>query len=185
MEEIKPIQPSKIEVKKEIQEEKPKSLVEQMKELKQFKEQVQSGEIKSKKLRIPKRAKVKGRKLKKGYIGILKIDENRNISAEKQKISGSAYRDKDGIYHATDGREILFWMGKFPVIIQGSWKTNPFKFNPESENNETYGDTYKMAKMLKDTIKVKSKAGGSIIIWILLAGAALFGINYLMGGKIF
>ena len=178
MEEIKPIQTNE---KEEI---KQKPLMEQVKELEQFKTQVLSGEIKTKNLKLPRKAKVKKRKLKKGYIGILKIDENKNISAEKQKISGSAYRTADGIYHATDGREIFWWQGKFPVIIQPSWKNNPLRIEPENETNENYGQPYIKARLLADTIKVKSKGGG-IIIWILLAGAAIFGINYLMGGKFF
>jgi hypothetical protein len=181
---MKEIQPIKEENKEEKQE-KPKSLVEQINELKDFKEKVMKGEIKTKKLKIPKKAKVKGRKLKKGYIGILRIDENKNITTEKQRIYGNSYKDENGLYHATDGSEILFWMGKFPVIIQPSWKNNPMNLNPKDDTNETYGQPYIKAKMLADTIKVKSKGGGSIIIWILIVGAALFGINYLMGGKIF
>ena len=173
------------ETKKEIVEDKPKSLVEQIKELKDFKQDVISNNIKVKNFRLPRKAKVKGRKLKKGFIGVIKIDENRNISMEKQRVLGSAYKTKDGLYHATDGREILFWQGKFPVIIQPAWKTNPLNINPETDKNETYGDTYKMAKMLESTIKVKKQQGGmSILIWILLVGAVLFGINYLMGGKL-
>ena len=69
-------------------------------------------------------------------------------------------------------------------MIQPSWKTNPLMIDPKNEKNETYGDKYKMAKMLSDTIKVKSKGGG-FIIWILLGGAALFGLNYMMGGSLF
>lgn len=165
--------------------EKPKPLTEQINDLKEFQKQVISGNIKTKKVKIPRKAKVRKRKLKKGWIGVLSIDENRNISGEKQKIVGSAYVDKNGLYHATDGREILFWEGKFPVIIQPSWKTNPLQLNPENEKNETYGDKYKMAKMLADTIKVKAKKAGNIIIWIIIGGAALFGVNYLMGGGLF
>jgi len=174
MEEIKPIQENK--------EEKPKPLVEQIKELSKFKNEVESGNIKTKKLKLPRKARVKKRSLKKGYIGILKIDENRNISAEKQKISGSSLKLKDGYYHATDGREIFFWQGKFPVIIQPSWKNNPLQIDPTTEKNETYGQPYIKAKLLRDTIKVKS-GGGSVIIWVLLAGAVLFAINYFMGGN--
>ena len=180
MEEIQPIQ-NTIEVKEEI---KKKPLVEQMKDLEQFKNKVLSGEIKTKILKLPRKARVKKRSLKKGYIGILKIDENRNISAEKQRVSGSSYRTSDGLYHSTDGREIFFWQGKFPVIIQPSWKDNPLMIDPSTEKNETYGQPYIKAKLLRDVIKVKS-GGASIIIWILLAGAILFGINYLMGGKMF
>lgn len=175
MEEIKTIQ----------QEEKPKGLLAEIAELKKFKEEVTNGSVKAKKIRIPKKAKVKRRKLKQGWVGIIKVDENRNISGEKQKLLGGAFKDSDGVYHASDGREILFWEGKFPVVVQETWRTNPVQFNPKEDKHETYGDKYKMAKMLADTIKVKSKGGGNIIIWLLIAGGALVGINYLMGGGLF
>ncbi len=164
------------------QEEKPKGLIGELKDLKKFKEDVMAGNIKTREVRMPRKGKVKGRKLKQCYLGIMRVDENRNATFEKQKILGSAFKDSNGIYHASDGREILFFQGKFPFIIQPSWKTNPINITPETDKNETYGDKYKMAKMLADTIKVKGKGGGNIIIWIIIAGAVLFGINYLMGG---
>jgi hypothetical protein len=172
------------EIKIKEETEKPKGIVGELVELKKFKEEVLNGNIKIKQVKIPKKGRVKGKKLKKGYLGVMRIDENRNATFEKQKILGSAYKDSNGIYHATDGREILFFQGKYPFVIQPSWKTNPMLLNPETDKNETYGDKYKMAKMLADTIKVKSKASGNIIIWILVIGAVLLGINYLMGGNI-
>lgn len=179
MEEVKKdnIQP----VKKETNT---KPLVEEIKELKEFKQQVMSEGVKKKKIKIPRKAKVRKRKLKKGWVGILKIDENRNISGERQKVSGNAYVTNDGTYHAMKGDELFFFEGKYPLVVQPSWRTNPLRINMSDEKNETFGDKYKMAKMLNDTIKVKKK-GGNIIIWILLGGVALFGINYLMGGGLF
>jgi hypothetical protein len=164
-------------------ENKPKPLLEQLKELKEAKEKP---EIKTKKIKVPRKAKVRKRKLKKGWIGILRVDENRNITGEKQRVSGNAYQTSDGTYHGMNGDELLFWEGKFPVLIQFSNKTSPFNLNvsKEMEKNETFADKYKMAKMLADTIKVKKK-GGSIIIWIILAVAGLVGFNYLFGGGLF
>lgn len=138
------------------------------------------------KMRIPKGAKVSKGMLKKGYIGILRVDENGNISGEKQKLSGSAFRTKDGLYHATDGREIVMWEGKHPIVVQPTWRINPINLRKkDGEENETYGQEYTMAKMLKDVIVKKSLGGAGWIIWIIVAGIALFGINYLTGGKIF
>lgn len=136
---------------------------------------------KPKKIKIPMKARVRRGKIKQGWIGILRVDENGNISGEKQKIEDTTIRLKDGTYHTTDGREILFWNGKFPIIIQPTWKLNPIKLRKEEgENNQTYGQKYIMARMLKDAIILKKKAG-NIIIWIAIIAAALFGINYFMG----
>lgn len=184
MKEIKPIKNEKAEIPSVKEEPEKKPLVKQVKELSDFKNKVESGEIKTRKLRVPKKAKVRRGRLKKGYIGILKIDENRNITAEKQRVSGFAFKTGDNIYHTTDGREIFFWNGRYPLVIQPSWKNNPMQINPKEEKNETYGQPYIKAKLLADTIKVKKKGGG-IIIWILLGVAALIGINYIVGGNLF
>lgn len=122
--------------------------------------------IRKKLLKIPRKAKVRRGKIKKGWIGILRIDENNNISGEKVKIKGSVFDLKSGTYHATEGSEILFWNGKFPVLVQETKKLNPMKFN--GGKNETYGQPYVMAKMLKDTIKTKGKGLGNIVIWIVV-----------------
>lgn len=179
MEEIKP---TEFESGNMVSDNKPRSLMDEMKELKEFKQQFEASQVKTKKIKVPRKAKVKGRKIKQGYIGILKLDENRNLSAEKQKVGGNVYMDNKGIYHATDGSEIVFWEGRYPMVIQPSWKNNPLRFDPKNDKNETYGQPYIKAKMLADTIKVKTKANGSIILWIVLAGAALFAINYFLGG---
>ena len=129
-----------------------------------------------KRIKIPRRAKVRRGRLKKGYVGILRIDENGNISGEKKKVEGSVFQTKDKTFHATDGTEILFWEGKYPVLVQETKKINPVKFNHGS--NETHGQKYIMAKMLEAAIKVKNKMGG--IIWIVLAIVAVIGISMLL-----
>ena len=126
-------------------------------------------------VKLPNKAKVKKAKLKKGWIGILKIDENKNISMEKQQIEDSTLRTKDGTYHSISGEEILKWNGKFPVIIQATTKISPYLSNL----NQTIGQKYIMARMLKDAIKVKSKAG-NFIIWVIVAIIVVIGISYLL-----
>lgn len=130
-----------------------------------------------KKIKIPSRAKVNRSKAKKGYVGILKVDENGNISGEKQRIEDSTFLLKSGDYHATDGQEILSWEGKYPVIIQPVKQVNPVVFN--NCENKTYGQKYIMARMLKDAIKIKAKKGG-FIIWIIVAA-----VLFIVGKQIF
>ena len=136
----------------------------------------QTRPIKKKKIKIPRKAKVRHGRKKKGWVGILRIDENFNISGERQKIEDSAFTLKGGDTHATNGQEVLFWNGKFPVIIQEVKSLNPTKFN--SGENETYGQKYVLAKMLKDAIKVKAK-GANLIIWILILGGLFIGAKYI------
>ncbi len=166
----------------EKEEEKEKNLSEKVEEAHEFIEAIKNGAIKTKILKLPRKAKVKKRKLRKGWIGVLKIDENGNISATKVRIHGSAFDLNKETFHATDGREILFWQGKFPVIIQRTWKKNPLNVRlKDNEKNETYGQKPIMAKMIGDSIKNKKNAGG-ILIWILVAVGAYIGYTVLFGG---
>ena len=133
----------------------------------------QTEQVKSKKMKIPRKAKVRRGKIKKGYVGVLRIDENGNISGEKVRIADRTVKLRDGTYHATNGEEVLFWDGKFPVIIQETYKANPLKLRKgEEEVNETYGQKYIMARMLGDTIKVRAK-GAMPLLYIV--GAAIAG----------
>ncbi len=170
-------------IEKEIEEEvKEKNLSEKVEEVHEFIEAIKNGTIKKKILKLPRKAKVKKRKLKKGWVGILKIDENGNISGEKVQIHGSAFDLNRETFHATDGRELLHWQGKFPVFLQRTWKKNPLNVRlQDGEKNETYGQKPIMAKMIGDAIKPKKSAGG-IIVWILGVVAAYIGYTVLFGG---
>lgn len=152
-------------------------------------------DVKKKKIRIPRKAKVKKSKIKKGYIGVIKIDENGHITGEKQKVRGGCFStDKGTQYHAHDGREVLFWEGKYPVIIQPVWRKNPINVRDlvtEIEkdgkklfvSNETYGQQYIKARMLADVIKVKNKGGFSALFWLIgLAIAGYLVYAFLTGG---
>jgi len=132
-----------------------------------------------KKFRLPRKGRVSNRKLKKGYVTILRIDENKNVDFEKQPVKNSTYRLSTGTYHTLDESEVFMYKGK-PFIIQPTNKLNPY--NPLAGKNETHGQTYIMARMLADVIKVKSR-GANIIVWLLVLGATAFEINYFAGGK--
>ena len=156
-----------------------KNLKQKADETYEFMEQIRNGNLKVKKLKIPRKAKVKKGKIKKGWIGVLKIHENGNISGEKVKLHESAFQLKEGTFHASDGKEIALWEGKHPVIIQQTWKKNPMNLRlKEGERNETYGDPYVKAKLLKSVLVMKKK-GGHALIWII--GLAVLGfIGYSM-----
>lgn len=144
-----------------------------MQELESLRNQIKASKTKTKKLKIPRKAKVRKGKLKKGWIGIIKIDENGNISGEKQKVEDSTIRLKDKTYHAINGEEVGMWEGKFPVILIQTWRKNPMPIKRSDNKNETYGQKYIMARMLGDTIKVK--AGGNMgLLYIVGIGIALY-----------
>ena len=128
---------------------------------------------KNKKFRFPSKAKVRGSKMKKGYLGVLRVDENQLGTFTKVPIEGRAFEFNQNEYHATDGREIIMINGKYPLIIVPSWRRNPIQIRKDEDINETYGDNYVKAKLLKDAIKVKKPASGGLIV-ILIIGAVFF-----------
>lgn len=147
-----------------------KSIIDRLEELENKKKNK-----KDKELKLSSKGKVKGAKLRKGYIGILKVDENGNITPTKKRIEGSVFDFDKENYHATNGSEVLFWKGKFPVIIQPTWERNPLVVKDKNTTNKTYGDEYILAKLQKDVLKTKKKMGGLVII--LVVGVLLFVIG--------
>ena len=136
--------------------------------------------IKKKDIKMPRRAKVRKRKAKKGWIGVMRIDENNNATFEKSQLRDSSFTTRDKLIHATNGREILWFQGKFPFVVQEAKRNNPKRFTFNEGENETYGQEYIMAKMLKEAIK-GNKGNMSILLWILVIGAVGFGILKLTG----
>ena len=154
-----------------------------MKELETLRRKEATKGIKTRKMKIPRKAKVRRGRIKKGWIGIVKIDENGNITGEKQKVEDSTIRLKEKTYHANDGSEIGLWEGKFPVMIQQTWKKNPISIKRGDDSNETYGQKYIMARMLGDTIKVKSGGGMAIIYIVGFLVAAYVGYMAVTGQR--
>ena len=126
-----------------------------------------------KKLKLPRRAKVSKSRVKKGYCGVLFINEARAIRGEKVKLEGGTYQTKDENLHVTNGSEMFFWEGKYPVLWQRYDKLNPTNLlAKEGEKNEIYGQDLIRLRMKRDVIKDKKKGGMSMIYigLILVAG---------------
>ena len=152
-----------------------------MKELERYRKIEKSDNTKTSKIKIPRKAKVRKGKIKKGWIGIITIDENGNLTGQKQKVEDSTVRLKDKTYHAIDGSEIGLWEGKFPVMIQQTWRKNPMRIKRGDDENETYGQKYIMARMLGDTIKVKAQGAMGLIVIVGILAACYFGYMALTG----
>jgi len=160
---------------------KEKNLVEKVEEIY---ENLNSPNKKDRKkaMKIMRKAKVSRSKLKKGYIGVIKIEENGNASGEKSKIENFVYKLKKGDYHVSDGGEKLWWNGKHPFLIQPTWKLSPLDLRKKpEEKNETQGQKLVLATMKKDLI-TKKGTGNSIIWIVLLIVAAVIGYSLIKGG---
>ena len=141
--------------------------------------------VKVKKFKVPRKGVPSKRKLRQGYTIVMRIDDNKNIDFEKVPVEDSTYKLKGGTYHSPEVKHFFTYKGK-PFLIQPAKKITPHipqmgGEHPLEGENQTSGQKYIMARMLKDTIKTKGKGGAGILIWVLVIGAGLFGINYLMG----
>ncbi len=135
---------------------------------------------KDKKFRLPMKAKVGKSKLKKGFITVVTLNENKEVSFVKKPIIDGTYALDEGYItiHATESKDILTYKGK-PLVIQAKTKLNPY--NPYEGEHETYGQKYVIARMEGDKIHVKKSLGtiGWIVGAIILA---VFGYSIITGG---
>lgn len=131
---------------------------------------------KSKKFKLPWKAKVGNRKMREGYATIIQIEENMNIDFRKEQIKDGTIKLDDS-FHAVRGKDIFFYKGK-PVIFQAKNKLNPY--NPLEDKHETYGQKYVMARMEGDKLTLKKKVGWGLSIGALII-AAIIGYSVLTG----
>jgi len=119
---------------------------------------------KPKKFRLPYRAKVTKAHLRKGYITIAVINENKGIDFRREPIIDGTIKLED-TFHTLSEEDIYSYKGK-PFIFQAKNKLNPY--NPLRGDNETYGQKYVMARMEGDKIVSKKKIGLGISIGVLI-----------------
>lgn len=151
-----------------------KGLKEEIKELKE----VMKEQKKSKSFRMPLRARLSKHRLKRGYIIVQKISENKGIEFTKEPIIDGTIKLHD-TFHAIEDYDLFFYKNK-PMIIQPKHKLNPW--NPIKSENETYGQKYIMARMKSDQIKLSGKKISGIVIFGLII-AAIIGYYLITGGS--
>jgi len=121
-------------------------------------------EYKPKKFRLPGKGKISKAKMKKGYVTIATINDNKEIDFTKDRIIDGTIKLQGGdlSFHAVDPSDIFSYKGK-PFIFQPKRKLNPY--NPLEGKHETYGQKYIMARMEGDKISLKKSMGW--IGWVL------------------
>ena len=148
-------------------------MVELREELKEIKELlVETKEKKEKKFRLPFTKKVSPRSGSKGYITLLKINENGFIDIKKEKIEDQTIM-VDGIPRLAPPNVVLHWK-KNPILILPSWSVKPFSpadnyEESEKEKMNTKGYKILLDKMKKETVGSKPQMG-NMIKWILGLG---------------
>jgi hypothetical protein len=152
-----------------------KTLKEEIRELKD----VISGEKqkKIKKFKIPYKAKLNKSNLKKGFVTVAVIENNKAIDFIKEPIIDGTIKLKD-TYHAVEDYSIYSYNGK-PFIFQAKSKLNPY--DPLDGPHETYGQKYIMARMEGDKITAKKSLGWGLGIGLLVIVGIV--IYFVLTGK--
>lgn len=133
---------------------------------------------KEKKFSPPWRSRINKSKVKKGWVVVLKINENNEIQFEKVPIDEQVAM-VDGAPRLFTPQEMLTYKGK-PWVILPSWSIKPFSSTDNFEAarmGDYMAKGYKllMNKMLKEQIQTKKTVSPMVVIGII---AILAGIGY-------
>jgi hypothetical protein len=118
----------------------------------------------SKPFRMPWKARLSPRKLRKGYITIAQINENMAVDFIREPIIDGTVK-LDDTYHAIEDFDIFNYKNR-PFIFIAKNKLNPY--NPLEGQHETYGQKYVMARMEGERITAKKALGWGVSIGILI-----------------
>lgn len=121
----------------------------------------------SKPFKIPMKGRVGNAKIKKGFVTVVTIADNKNVDFAKERIIDGTIKLQQGdlSFHAIDPEDIFFYKGK-PLLFQPKRKLNPY--NPLKGKHETYGQKYVMARMEGDKIALKKSIGWGMGIGVLV-----------------
>jgi hypothetical protein len=135
---------------------------------------------KPKKFKLPFKAKVSNGKAKKGYVGVLKINENGVITPSKEPIEEQTIM-VDGVPRLANPDYVLKWKvgtKTLPIMILPSWSVKPFSPSEDfkrslSDGSNTAGYKLLLNRMKLSTVEDKKKTLGKLG-WIF--GAIVIGI---------
>ena len=133
-----------------------------------------------KRWRLPRMARLNKKRLKRNFVTVLVINENRNVDAVRLPIEDGCIV-VDGVPRIATQDYTLLFNGR-PMIILPAWSLKPF--SPEENYAETVrnelttaGRKLIAAKMKLEAVQPKKKIAGGIGGWIIL-GLAILGIVY-------
>lgn len=146
----------------------------------------QQKEKKTKSFRLPWSSRVGNNAMKRGYVTVCYIDENKGVSFFKAPITEGVFKDKKDIPHVGTPDYILTYKNK-PLVIQPSWSQYPFSPSQhfkETIDNKTSSHGWRLLANNLETTQIKPKGGfggfGGWIMLLLIVGAVAY--YFLNGG---
>jgi hypothetical protein len=145
---------------------------------------------------LPFKAKVRNKKAKNGWVGILKINENGFITGSKQQITEQTVM-VDGVPRLATPDYILKLkkgFNTYPVLILPSWSVEPLKpFSPKENYEESLAKGSNIAgyRLLLNRMKLSTVEGGvkkslGWMAWLIvlgLVGVIIYAIFFTRGSN--
>jgi hypothetical protein len=128
--------------------------------------------------KLPSKAKLSKSKVKKNWVTICKINENRAVDFTREPINNQTII-VDGVPRLATGEDVLNYKGK-PMMILPSWSVKPFSpsenYKKSIEDNlNTKGHALLLARMKAGVIDIKKKMNMWLIVGLLaIAGIVLY-----------
>jgi hypothetical protein len=142
---------------------------------------------KKKRFKIPFKGKLGKLRIKKGWVTVMKIGSNRNITFTRVPIDEQTAM-VDGTPRIMTADEVLFYKNK-PLVILPEWSVKPFSptDNYEEVIKQQYASQgYKLLlnRMKTEAINAKKKFGGPMLWIIILLVVGVGGYLAWKGGYI-
>ena len=162
------------------------NLKDEIRRLKEKIDQEEPKKEKKKRFKLPGKAKLSRKNLKDGYVTICYIKNNRDVEFFKVPIDESTTMIK-GVPRLATTDDMLFFK-KNPLLIVPEWSIKPF--SPTDHYDDTVKERLRSAgyallmnRMQKETLSLKKKMSGWIII-LIIAVIGVIGF-FLLGGNKF
>lgn len=141
-------------------------------------DEILNSKSKIKGFKLPSKAKISKSKVKKNWVTVCKINENKGVDFSREPIDNQTIV-VDGIPRLATGEDVLNYKGK-PMLILPSWSVKPFSptdnFKKTMEDgSNTKGYALLLARMKAGAIDLKKKMNMWLIVGLLaVAGIVLY-----------
>ena len=147
--------------------------------------EIEEKKAKKKKFKIPFGRKVSKSKASKGYVYLVKLNENSQVDFEVVHIKDQSIM-VDKIPRIVSPGTVFYWK-KMPMIFMPSWSVEPFSAQKHFEKTLEDGTNKKgfailMERMQRAAIGEKKPMGNLIKIIIGVGLAAIIGYAFISGG---